>query len=454
MSRKAIMLILALAVGCVLLLATSELVWVPLVQDRANSYLHKRYPLIDVDFDTARLTWEPGSRRVDLHLDNVSVMDTFGNADLSIPALVVSMEALSFFSGKTRPKVIRLERPVIRLERTVGGALKIDLGPTADGSPGTLALMMLTDLAEPSADTDLPEIQLENAQLTLVDARSGAQFSFAPVGLVLNRVKDGLQADATLSALTAGEMLDIVLVAVFRTRDRSVWLDADFTNANPAVLSELLPDLAILKPVEIALNGRATIEIAGDMTLRAADLLVRGGPGSLEVAEHTGSNIALNTLRAELSYSGANRRLLISGLLMDLGGSRLTGHLSSTPSDAARRMISGDLTLRNATWSDVLPTWLAALDRQASSATVSSEREGTKQRLKFEVAVTRQTGRIEGRGKVTFDRPQQGSAFEGMGTPFPPTFEMFIDGTLATPLITFGYSQSSRPRRSTPSGHE
>jgi hypothetical protein len=449
MSRKAFVLILALAVVCVLLLATWGSVRISLMEDRANSYLHKRYPLIDMDFDTARLTWEPGSGRVDLNLDNVSVTDISGDAVLGIPALVVSIEALSFFSGNPRPKVIRLERPVIRLERTVGGAIKIDLGPTADGSSGTLALTMLTDLAaqpaEPSADTDLPEIRLENAQLTLVDARSGAQFTFAPVGLVLNRVKEGLRADATLSARTAGEMLDIVLGAVFRTRDRSVWLGADFTNANPAVLSELLPDLAILEPVEIALNGRATIEIAGDMTLRAVDLLVRGGPGSLEVAQHTGANIALNTLRAELSYSGASRRLLISDLLVDLGGRRLTGHLSSAPSDAAHRTITGDLTLRNAAWSDVLPIWFAALDRQASSATVSSEREGTTQRLRFEVAATRQTGRIEGRGKVTFDRPQQGLAFEGTGTASPPGVEMFIDGTLATPLITFRYLQASLP---------
>ena len=86
MSRKFVLLISALAVSCVLLLAAWGSVRIPFAQDRANSYLHKNYPLFDIDFDAARLTWKPGGRRVDLHLDNVTVTDIAGDDVAGIPA--------------------------------------------------------------------------------------------------------------------------------------------------------------------------------------------------------------------------------------------------------------------------------------------------------------------------------------------------------------------------------
>lgn len=453
MSRKFVLLISALAVSCVLLLAAWGSVRIPFAQDRANSYLHKNYPLFDIDFDAARLTWKPGGRRVDLHLDNVTVTDIAGDDVAGIPALVVSIEPFSLFSSDPRPQVIRLEQPSIRLERTAGGALKVDVGPTGDGSSGTLELAMLIDFANQSEDlsrdADPPEIQMVDAQLTLIDERSGARFAFSPVNLILNRTNEGLRADATLRARTGGEMLDISLSAVFRMRDKSVWLTTDFTNANPAILSELLPGLKALEPIEIALSGRATMVLDGEIALRTVDLLVWGGPGSVELAQYTGANIALTTLRANLSYLGTTDRLLISNLSLDLGGRHLTGSLSSTPSDAAHRTFTGDLMLRNTAWGDVMPMWFATLDRLETAASVSVLREGTEQRLRFETAMEAQTGRLEGLGLMTFGSPPPESMAENgnedMGTATTRSIQVFIAGTLMKPQITLGAFRTAPP---------
>lgn len=244
-------------------------------------------------------------------------------------------------------------------------------------------------------------------------------------------------------------MLDISLSAVFRKRDKSVWLTADFTNVNPAILSDLLPGLKALEPTEIALSGRAKMVLDGDFTLRTVDLLVRGGPGSLEVAQYVGTNIALTTLSANLSYSGTTDRLLISNLALDLGGRHLTGSLSSIPSDAAHRRFTGDLTLRNTSWSDVMPMWFATLDRLETAASASVPHEGTDQRMRFETSMEVQTGRLEGLGLITLGSPPPGPTVENgsddMGAAPTRSIDLFIAGTLIKPQITFGAFRTSLP---------
>lgn len=445
MSRKALLLILAipaLIALCLLLVAAAGSVRIPLAKEYANTYLHDRYPFHDVDFDAALLSWQAGAWLVDLHLEKVTLSDAAGDVVASVPALVVALEPLSLLRGDPRPRTILLDRPVIRLERTSGGALKIDIGTTQDGASGSVGLMMLTDLAAsgagPASEIPPPGFAVDEAELLLVDERSGARFGFAPASLVLRQVEQGVRADAVLGAVTSGERLEVELMAVFRTSDRSVWIDAEFSNANPAILSDLLPNLRALGPVEVALNGHATAVLNGDLTLRAAEMALRGGPGSLEIAPYTGRNVALNSLRAAVTYAQGGGQLEIRDLMLDLQGRQLTGSLSSVAAqEQDHRVISGDLTLGHASWSDILPVWFAALEFLETSERFAAGREGTLQRLRFETLLDTATGDLEGGGNLSYVPSLPGAMQDPSGAD-PMGLQVFVGGTLGAPEITFG----------------
>ncbi len=442
MPRKAVMLILSFLALLVLgVLFTSAFVAlpVPFSLDRANQYLHERYPLYDIDFTDPTMIWRLDERAVELRLRNVVVTGPAGDQVASVPDVVLAIDPIALLSGRLAMRSVLLFDPVFRLERTAGGALRIDIGPSSDGASGPAVIMLLTDIITASEGAGgragILETRITNGMLHVSDELSGARFTFDIRAATLARVDHGAELQAVLSAVTSGELIKLDLQGLFRSADRSVTLNAGFHNVNPAILSDLLPYLPALAPVEIPLGGKVEAHFDQGLALQSARFDIVGQAGSLEIAQYTGRNITVDGVQAVVRYTHETRRLRLDNLSLVFQGKRLTGTMQSTDVGNGLRVLSADLILSGTSWDAVAPLWFAAVDRWKTDATLNTRTDTQSQRLSYLARVYKAHNVLEGRGRLLLQRSTPTQAGEKTaaqpvdftigGTPASPEFVLF-----------------------------
>lgn len=417
---------LALLLACVLVASALVAVPVPLSQDRLNRYLHHRYPLHDIRFARPTVTWSPVDWVVELDLRDVTLHDAARDVVASVPRVVLAIDPASLLTGDARLRSLLVSRPVLRVERSAGGALKLDIGqggdgPSGYGRSGSVMTMLLTDMVAAGAGpARLPEISMRDARLALADEISGARFAFDVPQATLRATAEGARLNATLAAVTSGETIELDLEGFFRSRDRTIRLRGAFGNVNPAILAELLPGLPFLAPIEIPLSGRFHARFGQGAELRAARFDVEGQAGSLEIAQYTGRNIAVDRLRATATYRRDRNQLDLRPVLLDFEDKRLTGALQSVATRTGAHLLRGDLTLAGWSWDALLPLWFGGLGRVSGEAPAAPPAARRRKACRWSHASTARSTGWQGMGSCRCPTSHPAPArCAGWGSPWP-----------------------------------
>ena len=434
--------IVILVAVVVVLASTVTSVSIPLSSERVSAYLRKHHLNYDATFHKVRAAWNVRDNTFELHFEEIDLYDLSGDKVASFPGLTVFPELPELVSGDAATVAVAISGPTIRIVRTAGGALKIDIGETTNGSAGSIVTDFLTDLAAysgqaPSQDVP-PRLLIEDARLYLGDEITGAEFRFETADIDLRSDAEGVRGTLGLEAEVFGERLRIGLEGLFLSRDHSYAVEASFSNLNPAILADLLPNLSLLAPVEIALTGEIEARLDRHLVPRRAHVTARGRDGSLEVVPFVGRNIKLNEFEIDGLFAMDDGRMILDRWRVIWPGAELLGSAVLERKDRGASEIDLDLTLLDQAWSALAPRWFSPLGHEA---TLSEDATGSHAELLQRLIITAAhaaDGAISGRGALLSRDPRAGSDRADVDRlPRYQAFGLEINGTALSPRVKF-----------------
>lgn len=438
MPRKAILVILAgiaLLLGAGVLVAALFTVPIPLSQERVSDFLRKHYFTYDVEFSAARIGWRPRTGALNLYLDDVKLREPGRDTVATVPGITMSVDAAVLIGRRTVLRGVTLTGPTVRVVKTAGGALKVDIGPSDEGLSGSLVMTLLTDIAaaRPPTGGDAPEttLNLVDASLHLADEATGVRIRLAPWHAQIRGAPDGVRTSTQFRTEAAGEAIAADLDIRFDTASYGFALTGTFGNLTPAVLSRRFPNLSVLQPLEIPLNGEIVAKLDRFLAIEHADIAVQGQAGSLELARIIGKNLETTDLKARLVIEDGGKVFRISDMTLGMPGATLQGQARGRVFGDKLRL-AGTLGLSGAHWSDVAPLWFASLAPLTGAAGGNGAEPLLWQNLDFAIVADSGSGGVRGSGDL-----RAATAHPADDADVAKTIELTLTGNLAFPELRF-----------------
>ncbi|WP_349371899.1 AsmA-like C-terminal domain-containing protein [Salinarimonas sp.] len=281
----------------------------------------------------SELTLHEGA--IALAVDGFDLSDASGARVAHAPRAVVAVGALSLARGAPSPKSIALQGVELRARIAEDGTLSLLPAQPADAAPGASAMVEPgppIDLADPvglaagllAAALDgstplgaLAQARLEDARLTLVDARGRERVAFSDVDARIWR--DGRARRFTAQVRGPGGVWSMAGAV---SRDRQGGQTAE-------VMVDRLPvhDVALLSGLsgafgsdDLALTGTAEIAIGADGALRAFSAGLASNAGWLLTRDPYMPLVPVERLAVETSWDAEQRLLAVHRL--ELAGGR------------------------------------------------------------------------------------------------------------------------------------
>jgi len=92
----------------------------------------------------------------------------------------------------------------------------------------------------------------------------------------------------------------------------------------PSTLSRIAPDLALLATLDTPMTGELGLDLSSEGDLKSANLAVDLGRGFISLPSLSSAPVLLDAGRLGVAYDAAQRRIALSPITLDLGGSRMT----------------------------------------------------------------------------------------------------------------------------------
>ena len=434
--------ILLLVVAGLAVVSTITSVSIPLSTERVSRLLRQHHLNYDVNFDQAWIKWDIQNSSFELSFENFELFGLGRDKVSAFPTLTVTSPLSSLTTSGFDVLAVAIVEPDIRIVWTAGGALKIDIGETTNGSAGSIVSEFLIELAafsgQPGEKGTPPRLLIKDASLMLGDEISGAEFQFESAATDLQSHRDGVRGRIELEARLYGENLRITTDGLFRTIDHSYSTDTRFSNLNPAILADLLPNLLFFAPVEIALSGRVEAELDRHLMPRSAKVKAHGAEGSLEVAPYGGRNIKLQALDIKGSVSVSDDQAVFEDWSIGWSDAKLTGMAIYANRKQAQPSIELDVTLSDQAWSYVAPRWFSQLERYVPHATDGTGAvEGLRQRLMMIVSSDAGNAVLGGGALLSFEplREADSDAASATRRPLIQVFGLELDGSISSPRV-------------------
>ena len=255
--------------------------------------------------------WQSGADQpLDLRLEAVRLTDPGGRLVFAVPRAAVTLSPAALLAGRVVLRSVELDGLRLRLRRDAEGAVSLDLGalaeaadagapPPAPGPPPSTPApppgpTPLAELARPagtdreaisSALRQLRLVRIENAAVTVEDARLGATWSMPRATLRLQRAAAGGMAGEASAELALGAEQARLVAQIALRPDGEASLRAEMGPVQAATLARGIAALAPLAALDAPLSLRAAAAIGADLTPGPWSLDARAGPGSLAIAE-------------------------------------------------------------------------------------------------------------------------------------------------------------------------
>jgi hypothetical protein len=278
---------------------------------------------IKPDADRIYMEWGGLSQPIRLVFTGLRFTNRENQVIATAPVAALTFEPRSVIQGMFLPTSIVIERPTIDAEiDREGGMLRRIFADSGSASQGeAVAILVEQLLAEPNYKSligQLDSIQIEQAKLTLRDAKTGIAWVAPAARVRLKRDDAGLIISANARFSSGNEPFDVSLAGVY-TRDRSrISVEANVDGIKPSMFADLSPDADLLRGLNIALSGRLRIEADGNGTVRSVAIDVTGGNGQVTLPGVLSASHQVKSVNARATVDSGSHTTKIEHVTVEL----------------------------------------------------------------------------------------------------------------------------------------
>ena len=278
--------------------------------------------VVDVRLDDTVLTWAGWNRTLDIRVVNVRALGADGKVIASVPEVSLSFSVQAMLKGMLAPRSIELFRPNIHLVRNKDRTFSVGF---ADGSKTKLrSLQKLLDEFGGGSDSSevmayLSRISVIDAGLTIVDETLGSSWSAPATQVHLNRVGRDIKGAMELNLNIDGQQAQFDIEGEYLAAKRRIEFGLSFSEIRPALFSSLSEKIAVLKSVNLPLQGTVTMSILASGTVLAMGFDINGGTGHVVVPPPFDQYLGVRKFEIQGQFDGTAQEINIDNLFVDFG---------------------------------------------------------------------------------------------------------------------------------------
>ena len=164
-----------------------------------------------------------------------------------MPEIVAGLDLGNLINGHLKPVAITMVRPKIPWIKTVGGAVKFDIGAKKPGDSGKILedfLITLASAPDPGASENkiLPDMQIVDADILIGNELANTKMHISDADILIAPHADSVRCVFDLAVETAAAPVNISAVSLYRTEDQQVELELNFDDLTLDGFGAMLPD--------------------------------------------------------------------------------------------------------------------------------------------------------------------------------------------------------------------
>ncbi len=284
-----------------------------------------------VRLDDTILAWAGWERALDIRVLNVRALAADGTVVARFPEVSLSLSAQALAQGLVAPRRIEVFRPSLVLVRDAEGGLTIGLGAerrAAETSVGQIVADALAVEAPAGPLAYLRRLDVVDARVTIEDQTLGLSWEAPSAQLQFRRDGEHLKGEVSLALMLEHEPAHFTVIGDYDAGTRRLDVGVTFSEVNPAVLSRLTPQLKPMRAVDLPMQGTVTASMAGDGAVEAVGFHLTGGGGHLAltvpVAQRLGllslaQRLPVQTVEVSGRFEGDIGLVEVTNLFVDLG---------------------------------------------------------------------------------------------------------------------------------------
>lgn len=275
----------------------------------------------------AELSWSQKAGAVALSLKGVNLYDHSGLLVAGVPELDVGLSLDGLQHGLLAPTRVSLQKASILIERNPDGAFSIGAAQASSASTQGSVLPFLLDsvFAPPSkrnVASYLSEVVVEDADLTVVDRRTGITVRAPDARLKLSRTEHGFGGSLEATAAVADERVQVSLKGSFDLKGQTGAIDASFSPVRLSHLAPLSNFYATFAPLDMPIGGKAHLDLGKNALITRADLKLAASGGRVVAAGKADKAVAVQSAAFEGTYWPESGEVSIDALKFQAGADR------------------------------------------------------------------------------------------------------------------------------------
>ena len=356
------------ALVVILILIATRRISLPFISSYIRDQLESHFQSFNIDFDSLHTQWHPLNGVINFHLGTVRAVDYDNNNLAAAPKMIIEVKANSVLKNIKKINTVVIHNPKISLIRSIGGALKFDIGNTHDDSSRrvleTILLNAHTTSSKTDQDTDSPiNFRIVNSDLTLSDEISGSLLRVPNAYIDLIPQNNEVNCNYKFNVFASGEYLNILGNCSYNTDNKHFNLSVNLDEVRPALLTEFFPQFMYFKPLEVQLSGKVQLEFDNLLHVTNAEFDLTSEKGTLEVIETLGKNLEINSLYISGKALNEFSHISLDELKLDLNDNYIIANALFLK-DKNILDIKLNAFVKGSSIEDILPRWFAYLETE------------------------------------------------------------------------------------------
>lgn len=275
----------------------------------------------------AELSWSQKAGALALSLKGVNLYDHSGLLVAGVPELDVGLSLEGLQHGLVAPTRVSLQRASILIERNAEGAFSIGAPQASSAGTQSSALpFLLESVFAPASRRNvasyLSEVSVDNADLTVIDRRTGITVRAPDARLKLVRTEHGFSGGLEATASVADERVDVSLKGNFNLKSQAGAIDASFSPVRLSHLAPLSNFYATFAPLDMPIGGQAHLDLGKNAFITRADLKLAAKGGQVIPGGKADKAVAVQSAYFEGTYWPESGEISIDALKFQAGDDR------------------------------------------------------------------------------------------------------------------------------------
>lgn len=422
-------LISVLAIG--LAFAMWRISQAPVSLDLAKPYIERALSgddgVYDVFVGDVSVAWGGWSKPVEFQADDVVLNNREGVNVLRVPGMGLSLSFDALLRGIVAPVALEFKAPHISLSRERPGKWSLQTGDVeGDSQPFAMMNALAAPRDKDSAFGYLEEISVADAELTLIDKVSNVWLVVKAPDIALLRDQGGIKAVADFSINVDRNEIQFSGAGRFNRENNRISAKLDFSNLDPGVLADRLPEVAELQRLDTLLSGQLSLAVEDLSYISVAEGAFSSGSGSLNLPEFYDKPLLFDALSAKARFDAVDDRITIEKLSLTAPEKAVVNVSAKINNLSKGPLISLDAEALNVPVNTLQKYWPESIGPDARQWVVGNLKNGIVPK-----ATLRLDGRMPEPDPSKFDLVGLSGRidFEGVSThflrPLPPVLETF-----------------------------